>query len=94
MPKLKSHKGLLKRIKVTGQGKVKFKSARSGHLRSHKSGAQIRATREKQVAKAGDLPRLEKMLHRHLKPAGYDAHADKVAKKEQAAKAAAAEATA
>ncbi|MFG0249735.1 MAG: 50S ribosomal protein L35, partial [Phycisphaeraceae bacterium JB051] len=27
MPKLKSHKGLTKRIKVTAKGKVKFKKA-------------------------------------------------------------------
>ncbi|MEX0774719.1 MAG: bL35 family ribosomal protein [Phycisphaeraceae bacterium] len=71
MPKLKSHKGLLKRIKVTALGKVKFKSAKSGHLRSHKTGDQMRKIRKMKTAKAGDLPRLEKMLHRHLKPAGW-----------------------
>ena len=72
MPKLKSHKGLLKRIKITAKGKVKFKKAFTGHLRSHKSGNELMRLRGKNIAKAGDIPRLERMLHRKLKAAGQD----------------------
>ena len=66
MPKLKSHKALLKRVKVTGRGKVKFRKAFTGHLRSHKSGKKLMQLRRKGLAKAGDIHRLERMLHRPL----------------------------
>jgi large subunit ribosomal protein L35 len=68
MPKLKSHKGLLKRIRITGRGKVAFHKSQSGHLRGAKSPSQLRKYRRKNIAKAGDIRRLEKMLHRPLKP--------------------------
>lgn len=72
MPKLKSHKGLLKRIRITGTGKVKFKKAFTGHLRSHKSGSTLMKLRSKALAKAGDIRRLEGMLHRPLTAAKRD----------------------
>ncbi len=72
MPKTKSHKGLLKRVKITAKGKVKFKKAFTGHLRSHKSGKTLRQLRVKSVAQPGDISRLERMLHRPLKPAKKD----------------------
>lgn len=67
MPKLKSHKGLTKRIKVTASGKVKFKKAFSGHLMSHKSGKKCRHLQLKSLATKSDLGRLSAMLHRPLK---------------------------
>lgn len=70
MSKQKSHKGLLKRIRITGKGKVKFKKAFSGHLMSHKSGRQCQKYRRPGLATAGDITRLERMLHRPLTPAG------------------------
>jgi len=66
MPKMKSHKGLLKRVKVTGRGKVKFCKAYTGHLRSHKTGEEKRQLRQKSLAGSGEIKRLEKMLHRSL----------------------------
>jgi large subunit ribosomal protein L35 len=66
MPKLKSHKGLLKRVKVTAKGKVKWRKSNNGHLRSVKTGDKIRQLRRKGVAKSGDIKRLSKMLHRPL----------------------------
>ena len=66
MSKLKSHKALLKRVKVTAKGKVKFKKAFTGHLRSHKTGTKLMHLRRKSLAKSGDIPRLSKMLHRPL----------------------------
>jgi large subunit ribosomal protein L35 len=47
--KLKTHKGIKKRFKVTANGKVTHKKCGSSHLNSHKSGKQIRRLRKKQV---------------------------------------------
>ncbi len=45
MPKMKTHKGLKKRVKVTANGKVKYKSRNAGHLMSGKSGNRCRSLR-------------------------------------------------
>jgi len=66
MPKLKPNKGLLKRIRITGKGKVKFRRSFNGHLRSHKPGQKIRHLRNKRTVKLADIPRLQNMLHRPL----------------------------
>ncbi len=42
MPKLKSHKGLLKRVRITAKGKVKYNRSGKGHLLSHKTGNKRR----------------------------------------------------
>lgn len=68
MPKLKPHKGLLKRVKVTGTGKVRFKRAGASHLNGHLSGGKIRDLRKPRYAAKGDLARLEQMLHQRLNP--------------------------
>lgn len=64
----KPHKGTLKRVTVTGRGKVKFRKTRNGHLRSNKTGAKIRHLRRKGVASSGDINLLERMLRRRLIP--------------------------
>ena len=46
MPKMKTHKGLKKRVKVTANGKVKYKSRNAGHLMSGKSGNRCRSLRK------------------------------------------------
>jgi large subunit ribosomal protein L35 len=51
MPKLKTHKGIKKRFKVSANGKVSHKRCGSSHLNSHKSGKQIRRLRKKSVLK-------------------------------------------
>ncbi len=66
--KFKSHKALLKRVKVTGRGKVKFHASNSGHLRSGKSPKRLRNLRNARIAKRGDMNRLEKLLNRRLVP--------------------------
>ena len=66
MPKMKSHKGLLKRIRVTAKGKVKFHRAYAGHLLSHKSGDKKQKLRQTRLAKRGDIAHMKKMLHRPL----------------------------
>ncbi len=47
MPKLKTHKGMKKRFKVSANGKVSHKRCGSSHLMSHKSGKQVRRLRKK-----------------------------------------------
>ena len=42
MPKLKPHKGLLKRVKVTATGKIIRRQANKGHLMVTKNGARRR----------------------------------------------------
>ena len=69
MPKLKPHKGLLKRATVTGRGKVKFKRPNAGHLNSGKPGSRIMRLRRRGVAKAGNIRQLEHMVHQRLTPA-------------------------
>ena len=67
MPKLKSHKGLLKRVKITAKGKVKWRKPFKGHLNSHMSGDKLRKLRGTALATKGDVKRLKIMLHRPLK---------------------------
>jgi large subunit ribosomal protein L35 len=69
MPKLKSHKGLLKRIRITAKKKVKFPQHGKRHINSHFTGAQVRKLRgRKKCAKGADMRRLEGMLHMRLTP--------------------------
>ena len=42
MPKMKPHKGLRKRVKLTAKGKVKRRMSFAGHLMSGKSGSRRR----------------------------------------------------
>lgn len=51
--KLKTHKGVKKRFKVSATGKVSHKRCGSSHLNSHKSGSQIRKLRKKSYIKIG-----------------------------------------
>jgi large subunit ribosomal protein L35 len=49
MPKLKTHKGIKKRFKISAHGKVSHKRCGSSHLMSHKSGKRVRRLRKKSV---------------------------------------------
>lgn len=49
MPKLKTHKGMKKRFKVSANGKVSHKRCGSSHLMSHKSGKRVRRLRKKSM---------------------------------------------
>jgi large subunit ribosomal protein L35 len=62
MPKQKTHKGLAKRVKVTGKGKVKRKRAGAGHLMSGKSGNRCRNLRKT----AGASPAMAKKIKEAL----------------------------
>lgn len=69
MPKtnMKSHKGLLKRAKVTASGKVRHSRAGKSHLMSRMSAKRKRQLRKDGFVKSGDIKRVEKMLHRPLR---------------------------
>ncbi len=49
MPKMKTHKGLKKRIKLTAKGKIKHKRSNAGHLMSGKSGNRRRKLRRRAI---------------------------------------------
>ena len=64
MPKLKTHKGVKKRFKVSATGKVSHKRCGSSHLMSHKSGKQVRRLRKKSILKiSAEAHRLRRALH-------------------------------
>jgi len=64
MPKLKTHKGMKKRFKVSATGKVSHKKCGSSHLMSHKSGKQVRRLRKKvQLKVLAEGRRVRKALH-------------------------------
>ena len=61
--KLKTHKGIKKRFKVTATGKVGHKPCGSSHLNSHKSGSKIRSLRKTKYLKVeADSARLRRAL--------------------------------
>ncbi len=62
MPKNKTHKGLMKRIRITKSGKVKLRRAHGRHLRSHKPGSLIRRYRRPKYASDPDTRRVRCLL--------------------------------
>jgi large subunit ribosomal protein L35 len=66
MPKLKTHKGIKKRFKVSATGKVSHKRCGSSHLMSHKSGKQVRRLRKKSILTiSAEAHRLRRALHKN-----------------------------
>jgi large subunit ribosomal protein L35 len=51
MPKLKTHKGMKKRFKISATGKVSHKRCGSSHLMSHKSSKRVRRLRKSTTLK-------------------------------------------
>ena len=63
MPKMKTHKGIKKRFKVSATGKVSHKRCGSSHLNSHKSGKKIRRLRKKSILKvSADAHRIRRAV--------------------------------
>ena len=62
----KSHKGLLKRVKISASGKVRFHSPNSRHLKSNKTGAAVRSYRRARTLSNSENAMLGKVLHRSL----------------------------
>ena len=69
MPKLKGHKGLAKRVRVTASGKVKFTKKGRRHRNSHMSGDTIRGLNRPGVLSRSAARTLEKKLHIRVKGA-------------------------
>ncbi len=69
MPKSKTHKALLKRIRITKTGKVRHATAGFKHLRSHKTAKRKLRMRRGSFLSASDTGRLSKLLFRRLRGA-------------------------
>lgn len=67
MPKNKSHKGILKRMKITRTGKVRHNRAYGKHLRSSKSAKRLRRLRQDKYLSNPEAKRLERLLYRRLR---------------------------
>ncbi|MGR3309693.1 MAG: 50S ribosomal protein L35 [Candidatus Brocadiales bacterium] len=61
MPKLKTHKGIKKRVKITAGGKLKRSKAFAGHLMSGKPGK-----RRRHLRKSGLIPDSKTKTYMHL----------------------------
>jgi large subunit ribosomal protein L35 len=62
MPKQKTHKGIAKRVKVTGRGKLKHRRAGASHLMSGKNAKRRRRIRTTAVIRAGKLKAMKEAL--------------------------------
>lgn len=65
--KNKSHKGLLKRIRISKTGKVRHRTAGHKHLRSGKGGKRLRQLRQNPFMSNPEAKRIEKLLFRRLR---------------------------
>lgn len=62
MPKMKTHKGLKKRVKVTRNKKFKHKKAFKSHKLTKKSGNRKRHLRNSGLVDEADKKTIEKLL--------------------------------
>jgi large subunit ribosomal protein L35 len=62
MPKHKTHKGLLKRVKVTAGGKIKAHKSNAGHLMSTKNAKRRRRVGKPFVIEGALVSRMKEML--------------------------------
>ncbi len=65
---MKGHKGLSKRIKITGKKKVRFSRPGKNHINSHMDGNTLRDKRNPVIVKKGDRKLIEKLLHIRINP--------------------------
>lgn len=64
MPKMKSNRALMKRIKVTGTGKVQRHQAYTSHLAPNKTTKQKRHLRKGRLIHPTDYKRIKYMISR------------------------------
>ncbi|EOS60776.1 50S ribosomal protein L35 [Firmicutes bacterium M10-2] len=62
MPKMKSHRGLAKRVKITGTGKVKRSHAYTSHRFHGKTKKQRRHLAKPALISSTDYKRIKEML--------------------------------
>ncbi len=64
MPKMKTHKGLAKRVKRTGSGKLKRGHAHTSHRFHGKTKKQRRHLAKSALVNNSDYKRIKLMLHK------------------------------
>ena len=62
MPKLKTHRGLAKRVKITAQGKVKRSRAFHSHLLSSKTPKRKRNLSQTVIVHSANAKNMKKLL--------------------------------
>ncbi|MBI3596969.1 MAG: 50S ribosomal protein L35 [Nitrospirae bacterium] len=62
MPKLKSHKGVAKRFKRTGTGKIKHKQTGKSHLLTHKTRSRKRHLKTSGLVSKADQQSIKRLL--------------------------------
>lgn len=62
MPKMKTHRGAAKRLKVTGSGKIKRSKAYKSHILTKKSSKRKRNLRQSGLVSSGDMKRIKKVI--------------------------------
>ncbi|MDR6938907.1 50S ribosomal protein L35 [Arcanobacterium hippocoleae] len=64
MPKMKTHSGTKKRIRVTGKGKLMREQANKRHLLEHKSSRRTRRLSTDQPVAKADVKKMSRLLGR------------------------------
>ncbi len=62
MPKLKTHQGAAKRLRVTRRGKILRRRQMGGHLMVHKKPARRRSLRQVREVSPGDTARIARLI--------------------------------
>lgn len=62
MPKLKTHRGSMKRLRVTKKGAIKRSKAYRGHLKTKKASKRKRGLRRSTLLDAADRKRIKRLL--------------------------------
>ncbi len=62
MPKIKTHRGLAKRVKITAKGKIKRGKAFHSHLLSSKSPKEKRRLSKVDTVHQNDIKRIKALL--------------------------------
>jgi large subunit ribosomal protein L35 len=62
MPKMKTHRGAAKRVKMTASGKLKRGHAYTSHILNKKSPKTKRNLRKAGLVSTGDMKRVAKLL--------------------------------
>ncbi len=62
MPKMKTHSGIKKRVKITGTGKIMHQGSGKRHNLENKSTKRIRQMDSSTQIAAVDVPRIKRML--------------------------------
>ena len=62
MPKLKTHRGAAKRLKMTGTGKIKRYSGYKSHLLTGKPAKRTRRLRTASLVSKADYGRMKRLL--------------------------------